>query len=114
MIRFALGVAVGYVLGTRAGRERYEDLVRTYHRMVDHPAVQGTAGTVRAKIDEKMGWSEKKAGRHDQGTAKAGQGDKLISEVDRQRASGGTAKPGEPAKAAGAPKSTAPTSTTRA
>jgi hypothetical protein len=47
---FVLGVAVGYVLGARAGRERYDQLVRTYQRLKDHPAVQGFAGVVRAKL----------------------------------------------------------------
>jgi hypothetical protein len=47
---FLLGVAVGYVLGTRAGRERYDQLVRAYRRLKDHPAAQGVAGIVRAKL----------------------------------------------------------------
>ena len=47
---FLLGLAVGYVLGTRAGRERYDQLVQAYRRLMDHPAVQGVAGIVRAKL----------------------------------------------------------------
>lgn len=58
MLRFLLGAAVGYVLGSRAGRERYEQLVRTYERVADHPAVQGAAGVVRARVEEKV------TGRH--------------------------------------------------
>jgi hypothetical protein len=50
MIRFTLGVVLGYVLGTRAGRERYEQLSRTYRRVADHPAVQGAAGIAKAKV----------------------------------------------------------------
>jgi hypothetical protein len=50
MKTFLLGVATGYVLGSRAGRQRYEQLVRTYRRLVDHPMVQGAAGIVRAKF----------------------------------------------------------------
>ncbi len=52
MLKVLLGVAVGYVLGARAGRQRYEQLVRTYQRLSDHPAVQGAAGVVRARVDE--------------------------------------------------------------
>lgn len=52
MLKFLLGAAVGFVLGARAGRERYEQLVRTYQRIADHPAVQGAAGVVRARVDE--------------------------------------------------------------
>jgi hypothetical protein len=55
MKTFLLGAAVGYVLGARAGRERYEQIVRAYRGLVDHPAVQGWAGVVRAKVGEWMG-----------------------------------------------------------
>ncbi|MFB9909193.1 hypothetical protein [Allokutzneria oryzae] len=55
MKAFMLGAAVGYVLGARAGRERYEQLTRAYHRVLDHPAVQGAAGFLRAKVSEKTG-----------------------------------------------------------
>jgi hypothetical protein len=50
MIPFVLGTAAGYVLGARAGRERYEQLARTYRRVADHPAVQGAAGVAKAKV----------------------------------------------------------------
>ncbi|MBP2474038.1 hypothetical protein JOF53_002910 [Crossiella equi] len=100
MIRFALGVAVGYVLGSRAGRERYEDLVRMYHRMVEHPAVQGTAGAVRAKVDEKLPWGKDKGeGAGQPPLAKGQQGDKLASEA-------GVTPPPVPEQAS--PKSSAP------
>ncbi len=52
MLRFLLGAAVGYVLGARAGHERYEQLRRTYQRIADHPAVQGAAGVARAKVTD--------------------------------------------------------------
>jgi hypothetical protein len=38
------------VLGSKAGRERYEQIKRLSARTVDHPAVQGAAGFVRAKL----------------------------------------------------------------
>jgi hypothetical protein len=55
MKTFLLGALAGYVLGTRAGRARYEQIVRTYRKVVDHPAVQCAAGVVRAKIGKKAG-----------------------------------------------------------
>lgn len=55
MVKFLVGVAVGYVLGTRAGHERYEQLVRAYHRAVDHPAVQGAAGVAQAGVENVVG-----------------------------------------------------------
>ena len=54
MVKFLLGAAVGYVLGAKAGHERYEQLKRTYERVSDHPAVQGAAGVVRARVEEKV------------------------------------------------------------
>ncbi|HTK63358.1 MAG TPA: hypothetical protein VL595_13320 [Pseudonocardia sp.] len=50
MIPFVLGAATGYVLGARAGRERYEQLARAYRRVADHPATQGAAGVAKAKV----------------------------------------------------------------
>ena len=52
---FLLGAAVGYVFGAKAGRARYEQIVRTYRKVADHPMVQGAAGVVRAKVGEKVG-----------------------------------------------------------
>ncbi len=54
MKKFLLGAGLGYVLGARAGRGRYEELVRTYRRIVDHPMVQGAAGIARQKLSEKL------------------------------------------------------------
>lgn len=53
------GAAVGYVLGARAGRDRYDQIVRTYRTLADHPAVQGAAGILRAKIGEKTGFGHR-------------------------------------------------------
>ncbi|HEY0813502.1 MAG TPA: hypothetical protein VGE11_09475 [Pseudonocardia sp.] len=53
MLKFLLGAAVGYVLGAKAGQDRYEQLKRTYQRVSDHPAVQGAAGIVRAQVERR-------------------------------------------------------------
>ncbi|WP_236796188.1 hypothetical protein [Amycolatopsis sp. GM8] len=55
MRTFLLGAAVGYVLGAKAGRARYDQIVRTYRKVADHPMVQGAAGVARAKVGEKVG-----------------------------------------------------------
>lgn len=52
MMGFVLGVAIGYVLGARAGRERYEQIVNFYRRVAEHPSVQDAAGAARAKATE--------------------------------------------------------------
>ncbi|MFO7193868.1 MULTISPECIES: hypothetical protein [Thermocrispum] len=54
MVRILLAAAVGYVLGTRAGRSRYEQMVRGYRKLAEHPAVQSAAGVARAKVSEKV------------------------------------------------------------
>jgi len=50
MFRLAIGFVAGYVLGAKAGRERYEQIKRLSAKTADHPAVQGAAGFVRAKV----------------------------------------------------------------
>jgi hypothetical protein len=63
VIRFLAGAATGYVLGSRAGRERYEQIVRWSHRVADNPAVQGVAGLVRAQITRGIDQIFRKADR---------------------------------------------------
>ena len=46
---FIVGVGVGFVLGARAGRERYEQLAKLTRKAKDSPAVQQAAGAVQAQ-----------------------------------------------------------------
>jgi hypothetical protein len=39
-LTFVSGLAVGYVLGTRAGRERYEQIRKSVRRVAENPAVR--------------------------------------------------------------------------
>ena len=48
-IVFIVGLAVGYVLGTRAGRERYEQLQKMARQVRDNPSVQQAAGALQAQ-----------------------------------------------------------------
>lgn len=48
-ITFLSGLAVGYVLGARAGRERYEQIKRVGQRVAENPAAQQAAGAVQAQ-----------------------------------------------------------------
>lgn len=45
-LTFLTGMAVGYVLGARAGRERYETIKRAARTVSGNPAVQRAAGTL--------------------------------------------------------------------
>jgi hypothetical protein len=51
-VTFVAGFAAGYVLGARAGRERYEQMKKLSQRAAGNPVVQKAAGTVSAKAAE--------------------------------------------------------------
>lgn len=42
-LTFVIGLALGYVIGTRAGRERYEQLKKSARRVSQNPAVRNAA-----------------------------------------------------------------------
>lgn len=44
--------AIGYTLGARAGRERYEAILRVARRVAGSQTVQSTAGVVGAQLDQ--------------------------------------------------------------
>lgn len=46
---FIGGLAAGFVLGARAGREKYEELVLKGRKVLDHPTVQEAAGVAQAQ-----------------------------------------------------------------
>jgi hypothetical protein len=48
-ITFAAGLACGYVAGTAAGRERYDQMVKFAKTVLEHPAVQQAAGSIQAQ-----------------------------------------------------------------
>jgi hypothetical protein len=49
---FAAGLAVGFVAGARAGRERYDQLVKLSRQVAGSPAVQKSTQAVTAKSAE--------------------------------------------------------------
>jgi len=51
IFRFAAGMAVGYVLGSRAGREKYEQIVAGARRFAGHPAVVDAQAKIRDVVD---------------------------------------------------------------
>ncbi|MFE7564640.1 hypothetical protein [Kitasatospora sp. NPDC057500] len=46
-LSFGVGLATGYVLGTRAGRQRYEQIARVTRQVAGNPKVQGAADKAR-------------------------------------------------------------------
>jgi hypothetical protein len=51
-ITFLAGLAVGYVAGTRAGRERYEQMVKFSRKVAENPTVQKASRTAGSKAAE--------------------------------------------------------------
>lgn len=54
VIRYAIVLAVGYVLGTRAGRRRYEQIVGTYKAVTGNPAAKTMIDVGRRKIANRV------------------------------------------------------------
>ena len=48
----AVGFVVGFIVGARAGRERYDQLVKYGHQIAENPTVQKATSTVTAKTSE--------------------------------------------------------------
>jgi len=59
-VTFACGLAAGYVLGTRSGRQRYDQMVKAGSAFVHHPVVQQAASTAQdlAAGAAKSTWSK--------------------------------------------------------
>jgi hypothetical protein len=52
-ILFVTGLGVGYVLGARAGRERYEAIKKTAQKFWNDPRVQKQVDTAEAFVKDK-------------------------------------------------------------
>lgn len=54
MIGYVAVMAVGYVLGTKAGRRRYEQIAGTYRAVTASPVAKAVIETSRRKIAERV------------------------------------------------------------
>jgi hypothetical protein len=54
VIRYVVVLAVGYVLGTKAGRRRYEQIARTYKAVTESPAAKAVIDAGRRKIADRV------------------------------------------------------------
>jgi hypothetical protein len=50
LIRYVVALGLGYVLGTKAGRRRYEQITGTYHALTSHPMVKSMIEGGRRKV----------------------------------------------------------------
>jgi hypothetical protein len=65
----AVGLAAGYVLGTRAGRERYQQLTASAKRLADDPSVKrlqeelnGLFGSTRQRVVDSTSTTVQRSG----------------------------------------------------
>lgn len=54
MIGYAIVLGVGYVMGSKAGRRRYEQIAGTYRAMTSSPAARAVIDAGRRKIAERV------------------------------------------------------------
>jgi hypothetical protein len=51
-LMFITGLAAGFVLGSRAGREKYEEISANAKKVWEHPTVQEAAGVAQAQANK--------------------------------------------------------------
>jgi hypothetical protein len=54
VIGYLAVLAAGYVIGTKAGRERYEQIVGTYRAVTSNPATKSMIDAGRRKIADRV------------------------------------------------------------
>ena len=54
MFRFVVVLGAGYVLGSKAGRQRYEQIAGTYRALTQSPATKSLIDAGRRKIAERV------------------------------------------------------------
>ncbi|KMV23421.1 hypothetical protein BMW24_003645 [Mycobacterium heckeshornense] len=82
MIRYAVVLGLGYVLGAKAGRRRYEQIVGTYRAITGSPAVKSMIEAGRRKIANRVS--------PDAGMVTLTEVDATTSVVEPQKRSGAT------------------------
>jgi hypothetical protein len=66
-LSFLAGFGAGYVLGAKAGRERYEQIRKAWDNAKDNPQLQGVAGMAQARADAVVSSVKTRMGRDDSG-----------------------------------------------
>ena len=79
---FITGVGVGYVLGTRAGREKFDQMVAQARKFWESPTVQEAAGVVQAQATRL--YDEGKTVVNDQVHKLSKRSDKALEDADKE------------------------------
>jgi hypothetical protein len=59
MLRLLIGVSIGYVLGAKAGRARYEQIVSTTRAFLESPVTKKAVGASRQKLSDTLSTTPK-------------------------------------------------------
>jgi hypothetical protein len=62
-LMFITGLAAGFVLGSRAGREKYEEISANAKKVWEHPTVQEAAGVAQAQATKLYSEGKDKLGQ---------------------------------------------------
>ncbi len=62
-LMFIGGLAAGFVLGSRAGREKYEEIAANAKKVWEHPTVQEAAGVAQAQATKLYSEGKDKLGQ---------------------------------------------------
>lgn len=54
MLRLLMGLGIGYVLGAKAGRARYEQILGTTRAFLNSPATKKAVGAGRQKLSDTL------------------------------------------------------------
>ncbi|MDO5668795.1 MAG: hypothetical protein Q4G50_02200 [Corynebacterium sp.] len=54
MIQFVIGAAAGYVLGTKAGRRRFEQIKKGYSTAVNSPVTKKAVDATRKAVADRL------------------------------------------------------------
>jgi hypothetical protein len=99
-LKLLAGLAAGYVLGARAGRERYERIAEAARRLAERPEVREMTGKVRsglgAGVEKAIGSASDRL-QQARGEDSASEGRSEPGEADARGRDGGGASPEEPA-----------------
>jgi hypothetical protein len=60
-VTFIAGFATGYILGSKAGRSRYDQIREAARAFANNPAVQGTANTIGQQATDVLATAKDRA-----------------------------------------------------
>jgi hypothetical protein len=81
-LMFLAGLGAGFVLGTRAGREKYEELVQTARKVRENPTVQEAAGVVQEQANKIVSGGKEKLSNSKLAETKVGE--RLLNAMDNE------------------------------